>query len=400
MQRRAQLRDIRWMPSPACCGRRLGAAILILLLSFHTVFAGKPGMGKGEMPPPVVKVATITEKEINPAREYVGRIEPIQAVDLRARVSGNLERVKFKEGSHVEAGDLLYLIEQSAYKANVSANTAKVAEAKTTLTRARQYREGLEVVKSGGVSKTDLETARASEQEAQSRLDEAQANLIQSKLDLTYTTIKAPISGRIGATNFTRGNLVGPDSGTLARIIQLDPIRVVYSISENDLISAKQQIKSLKKDRSEAKEQWVPRIRLSNGTLYPIDGRIDFAGNEVDSRTGTIPVRASFENPDSMLLPGQYVTVLISPRNPEKKPMVPQSAVIEDREGRYVFVVGEDKKVQQRRITTGAAVETEWAVEEGLSAGETVVISGVQKVRPGQVVSPVTESTSQAAKMQ
>ena len=340
-------------------------------------------------PPPVVNVSVITEKLVNPPLEHVGRVEAIQAVDLRARVEGYLEQVKFKEGSDVSKGELMYVIEQTFYRAQVTADMAKVAEAEASLTRHRQYLERLKSVKSGGVSKTDLETALTDVQEALAKVDEARANLAKSKLDLDYTTVLAPISGRIGATKVTHGNLVGPGSGALARIVQLDPIRVVYSVSENDWINAKLQLSSSGLDEEKAKENLVPEIRLANGTKYELPGKIEFADNQVDITTGTIAVRAVFDNPSHILLPGQFVTVLISMSNPRKMPMVPQSAVLEDRDGRYVFVVDEQNKVEQRRIITGPAKETEWAVDEGLIVGETVIVSGIQKVRPGQTVNPV-----------
>jgi membrane fusion protein (multidrug efflux system) len=337
----------------------------------------------------VVTVLAVTEAEVNPPTEHVGRVEAIQAVDLRARVQGYLEAVKFNEGSDVRAGDLLFTIEQAPYLASVNAARAKVASAQAALTNASQYLRRLQAVRSGGVSATDLEAAVSTELKAQALLQEAEASLEQAELDLGYTIIKAPISGRIGRTVFTKGNLVGPDSGALARIVQIDPIRVVYSVSENDYADVKTSHQEMTPEQ--LRQELVPRLKLSNGELYPGAGKLAFADNEVDADTGTIAVWAEFENPQAILLPGQYVTVLLSLSNPRRLPVVPQSAVQEDREGRYVFVVDGDNKVQQRRITTGAVVGVNWAVEAGLMAGETVIVQGVQKVRPGQVVETVFE---------
>lgn len=339
-------------------------------------------------PPPMVDVALITEKVVNPPMEYVGRIEAIQSVDIQARVQGYLEKVEFKEGSRVKAGDLLYVIEQAPYGAKVNADKAKVAEAKAALSKARQYRKRLAAVSMGGVSETDLETARAEEQGAQSKVEEALANLEVSRLNLNYTTIEAPISGRIGISNITKGNLVGPDSGKLARIVQMNPIRVVYSVSESDRLNVLLDIKSKGLSFEDAKKDMVPRIRLPNAGLYEQSGRIEFADNEVDKATGTVAVYAVFDNPDEILVPGQYVRVLLSLANPRKMPVVPQSAVLEDREGQYVFIVDADKRVQRRNILTGVAMGTEWVVKSGLMPGESVVVSGVQKVRSGITVNP------------
>jgi membrane fusion protein (multidrug efflux system) len=290
----------------------------------------------------------------------------------------------------VKAGDLLYIIEQAPYKAKVNEAAAKVADAEASLTVARQYLKRLQSVRSGGVSATDIEAAVSAELKAKALLQQAQANLEQAELDLGYTIIKAPISGRIGRTTYTKGNLVGPASDALARIVQIDPIRVVYSVSENDLVNDR-----LAREggcAQDSENRLVPRIQMPDGQMYPAAGRLDFVDNQVDAGTGTIAVRAVFNNPDGILLPGQYVNVLIRCSEGKRLPVVPQSAVQEDREGRYVFVVDAENRVQQRRITTGEAIGTNWPVESGLMTGETIIVQGVQKVSPGQIVETVTTS--------
>ncbi len=342
-------------------------------------------------PPPVVTVMTVTEEEINPSKTYVGRVEAIQAVDLQARVQGYLEEVKFKEGAEVNAGDILYVIEQAPYKARVDEENARVAEARASLKDARQYLQRLKAVQSGGVSETDLETAANKELRAEAALEEAKANLREAQIDLGYTTIKAPIAGRIGKTTLTKGNLVGPASGSLARIVQLHPIRVVYSISENHLAEMGRN-SNPDSDTETNPCPPVPMIRMPNGEMYPLRGRLDFVDNQVDPDTGTIAVRAIFDNPKGFLLPGQYVTIMVSCKAGKRLPLVPQSAVQVDRKGRYVFVVDDRMRVQERRIQTGVAMGTHWAVHSGLTAGERVIIQGVQKVSPGQTVKTVTEA--------
>ncbi|MFZ0610945.1 MAG: efflux RND transporter periplasmic adaptor subunit [Desulfobacterales bacterium] len=365
-----------------------GFAGLFLFLGLTASAAAAPPAGRSA-PPPMVTVEVVGEQEVNPPTDYVGRVEAIQAVDLRARVEGFIEQVKFREGSKVQAGDLLYLIEQAPYKAKVNEAAAKVADAEASLTKARQYLQRLKSVRSGGVSETDLEAAISTELKAKALLQEAKASLEQSELDLGYTVIKAPISGRIGRTAYTKGNLVGPNTGALARIVQLDPIRAVYSMSENDLVNPR-----LAREGSCAEDpqnRIVPRIQLPGGKMFPSPGRLDFIDNQVDAGTGTIAVRAVFDNPDGILLPGQYVNVLVRCSEGKRLPMVPQSAVQEDRDGRYVFVVDTENKAQKRPIKTGAAIGTKWAVTSGLMAGETIIVQGVQKVKPGQVVQTATE---------
>jgi RND family efflux transporter MFP subunit len=349
--------------------------------------------GPGGGPPPLVTVAKVTEQDVNPPAEYVGHVEAVQTVDLRARIEGFLEQVKFKEGSDVRAGDLLYVIEQTAYQAKVDADTARVSQATATFTKARQYLERVRTVRSGGVSATDIDDAMAEELRARAQLEEAKANLERSRLDLGYTTVRAPITGRIGRTAFTRGNLVNPASGPLARIVQIDPIRVVYSISENDLVS----IKMVLKDAAGGKKHpmLTPRIKLPGGQVLKTAGQIDFVDNTVDPGTGTIAVWALFDNPDGTLLPGQYVTVLNARSQPQLMTVVPQSAILEDRDGRYVLVVSDQNQVVMRRVKTGPVIGINWAIKSGLAVNERVIVQGIQKVRPGQTVKTITEDQQQ-----
>jgi membrane fusion protein (multidrug efflux system) len=368
----------------------LGPAALLLglilaLVSPCEIAAGPSGPASAA---PLVTVAPVTLQEVNPPAEYVGHVEAIRAVDLRARVEGFLEQVNFKEGDYVQAGDLLYLIEQAPYEAKVAADKAGVVKAQADLTKARQYLDRVRTVRSGGVSATDIDNAVAEELRARGQLQEAQADLARSELDLGYTTIRAPMSGRIGRTAYTMGNLVGPDSGPLARIIQLDPIRVVYSVSENDLADYQ---KALRNSPEHADNPGlVPHIRLPDGEMYESAGRLDFVNNEVDAKTGTIAVWAVFDNHDGLLLPGQYGTVLVRRSKAEMLPVVPQSAVQEDREGRYVLVVDDANRVLERRVQTGPVFGTVWAIESGLAAKERVIVEGIQKVSPGVVVETTT----------
>ena len=360
----------------------IGLLIIIMPVAALAAPAKKQG------PPPLVTVITVTEHDVNPPTEYVGHVEAMQSVELQARVGGFLEKVNFKEGSEVRAGDILYVIEQAPYKARVAVAKAKVTKAQATFSRTTDYLKRIQNVRSGGVSATDIDTAKADDLEARSELQEAQSTLVLAELDLAYTKISAPISGRIGATSLTVGNLCGPTSGPLARIVQLDPIRIQYSVSENSLPAIRAALKDSFTDREESLVR--PQIRLPGGEILDLAGHVDFVDNVVDASTGTISVRLVFDNPDGLLLPGQYVTALVSWRQPKLMTVVPQAAIMEDREGRYVLVVNAQSQVEQRRVNTGTTTGTMWAIESGLKAGELVIVQGLQKVRPGQTVATTT----------
>jgi len=361
---------------------------LFLTLAFPLfAIAGPPGSDDG--PPPVVTVVPVTLQDVNPPEEYVGHVEAIQVVDLQARVEGFLEEVRFKEGNFVHAGDLLYVIEQAPYQASVRADKARVEQLQAVLTKASQYLERVRTVRSGGVSAADIDTAVAAEAQARAQFEEARATLDRSELNLGYTAIRAPISGRIGRTAYTAGNLVGPSSGPLARIVQVDPIRVIYSISENDMTTIQMALKDAAQRLKNA--LLIPHLRLPTGQTYPIAGQLDFVNNQVDAATGTIAVWAEFDNPDAVLLPGEYVTVLVTRSQPKLMPVIPQSAILEDHDGSYVLVVDDQNRVIMRRVKTGPVIGVNWAMESGLSVGERVIVEGTQKAQPGHIVKPVTE---------
>ena len=357
---------------------------VVLLLCFSdAVNAGPPGPEAA--PPPLVTIETVSLQNINPPLKYVGHVEAIQTVDIQPRVSGYLERVNFKEGDYVHESDLLYIIEQAPYQAKVKAAEAQVAAAKATLYKAAKRLKRLLAARRESVPATQIDDAVADKKMADAKLKEAQAQLELARINLGYTTIKAPISGLLGRTFFTKGNLVGPEKGPLARLVQIEPIRVVYSISERDLIALQ---KALADNGSPLLNV---RIRLPNGEMYPEVGKVDFIDNEVDPSTGTIRVWAIFSNRDHLLRPGEYVDVLVSQAKPQKMVVVPQKAILIDAQGYSVLVVDKDNRVRQRRVEVGPQVGTNWAIKSGLSPGERVIVEGIQKVRPGQVVKAVTE---------
>ncbi|MEA3417379.1 MAG: efflux RND transporter periplasmic adaptor subunit [Thermodesulfobacteriota bacterium] len=377
----------RWLRQAKAGSRTICLILLLglLLMTVSSANAGPPSPGDGH--PPLVTVVAVIEQDVNPPAEYVGHVEAIQTVDLRARVEGFLEKVNFKEGSDVQAGDLLYIIEQAPYQSRVDAAGAIVAQAEASLSKAGQRLLRLRTARAESVPATDMDNAVAEELSARAQLAEAKANLAITQINFGYTQIKAPICGRIGRTAYTKGNLVNPASGTLARIVQLDPIRVVYSISENDIVDIQMALRDAQNGKKNS--FLTSRLKLANGETIKGSGRMDFVNNAVDPGTGTIVVRALFDNPDGMLLPGQYVTVMVTRSKPKLMPVVPQSAILEDHDGRYVFVVDDQNRVIMRRVKTGPVIGVNWAMASGLTVGEKVIVEGIQKVQPGQVVKTV-----------
>jgi len=379
---------------PVRSGFAAALSLALLLLPAAMAAAQQPAP---DTPAPVVVVAPARQQEVAPAAEFVGRVEAIQAVDIRARVEGFLRRRAFQEGQDVRKGQLLFEIEPEGYEAALDAARAQVARAQATLSEAeRALNRARELRASGTIPQAQLDEAQAQRDAARADLAEAQANLRTSELNLSYTKVVSPIDGRIGRTAFTEGNLVGPESDPLARVVQIDPIRVVFSISDRDLLEVQQEAGGV--PREEVYGRFVPTLVLPDGTPYPEPGRVDFIANEIDPQTATIPVRAVFPNPNGLLLPGQIVSVRIRPARSERRLVVPVGAVQRDREGPFVLVIDEGNRVAERRIRLGPQIGQSWVVEEGLRAGERVVTEGIQAaVSPGAVVRPVPDEDDAAS---
>lgn len=376
-------------------------SILLGLLLFFLAACGEerpaaqedaPGAGPPGAAPPAVTVAEVEAKQINEPSEFVGRVEAIEAVDLRARVSGFVQERLFEEGEDVKVGQLLFVIEPDEYEAQLASAQAQLAMTQANLQEAeRELARNRTLFERGVVAQATLDTAIANAEAARAEMEAAEAAVRSAELDLDYTRITAPIAGRIGRALVSVGSLVGPDAGPLARIVQLEPIRVVFSLSEAVLVTLKLTLPGEGETEAELAQTFVPEIRLPNGVMYPHEGRISFIDNEVDPSTGTIAVRALFPNPQGILLPGQFVTVVVRQEEAQTLPVVPAPAVQVDREGRYVLVLDHENRVEQRRVVTGDRTGQGWAIEQGLKEGERVIIQGMQKVQPGMAVTPQLE---------
>ena len=365
--------------------RPLGPLVVATLLALGgAAVAQQPG--PGQTPPPAVVVERIEVREVSDPSEFTARVEAIESVDIRARVQGFLRTVAFEAGQAVKAGDLLFEIEPDQYEAAVASARAQVSRAEAARQAAeRTLARNRELFERQTVAEATLDEAQAAFDIAAADVEVARAALRTAELDLSYTRITAPIAGQIGRAAFTRGNLVGPESGTLARIVQLDPIRVVFSVTEGLLVTLRQQASTGDGIDPDALRL---TLRLPNDTEYQPPGQIEYVESEVNPQTGTVAVRAVFPNPDHILIPNQFVTLILREEEVVSLPIVPQTAVLQDRQGRFVYVLGDDSTVSQRRIETGARVANGWAVTEGLSGGEPVVVQGIQRLSEGMTVQP------------
>lgn len=331
-----------------------------------------------DAPPPGVLVAKVQNRAISETVVYVGRTVAVNDVSLRARVEGYLLERRFEEGDDIEQGTELFVIDQALYAASLAAADGSVAQANAELVRAnKDLRRYMELIKKQSISRQKLDEAESDKLQAEANLKSAQATQLKAQIDLAHTVIKAPISV---------GDLVTPQSEELARLVELDPIYANFSVSERDVIAAKRRYRLA--DEASDLSRLEVRLRLPDGSDYEHVGRLDFIDNVVDRKTGTVVLRAKFDNPDKLLVPGLYVSTMLGREETTDKLVIPQSAVQEDQAGVFVMVVGPDNKVEQRRIQVGQAFAGELVVKSDLDPDEQVIVEGIQKVRPGLLVNP------------
>lgn len=358
-----------------------GSAVCVTLVALVSCAQEEAGQ---ERPPPSVIVAPVVKKEITNTVEYIGQTIAVNQVSIRARVSGYVDQRLFVEGEDIERGEQLLVIDQAPFVAEVNRAHAALTQAEADLERARKdlvRYSGL--VTEGAASQQQVDQTQSEVRQGEALILARQAELEYAELNLGYTEIIAPISGRIGRAQITEGNLVGPESGELAYLVELDPIYVTFAVTERDLMNARQ---LLIKEGIDLREKFIPSLRLPNGEMYDIKGEIDFVDNEVDPTTGTVTARCVFDNPNKLILPGQFVTIVLERDAPVDELVVPQVAVLEDQAGRYVLIADDEDKVEQRRITTGTRHGSDWVVKEGVMENDRVLVYGLQKVQPGMTV--------------
>jgi membrane fusion protein, multidrug efflux system len=341
---------------------------------------------------PAVGTVYAERKPIAQTLDFVGRVEAIDRVAIQARVKGYLDAILFKEGDFVKKGDPLYRIEKGLFQAAVEQAQGALERTKAAKTlTAIQLQRAQELLTRNAGTAVARDQALAADQQAQGAILADQASLDTANINLGYTDIVSPISGKVSRTNLTAGNVVGPDSGALTLIVSQDPMYVTFPVSQRQFLQT-----HVGGQQADIKDIKV-RLRFADGSAYDQEGTINFVDVSVNRATDTVMVRAAMPNPAGILVDGQFVSVALESGQPLEKVIIPQGALIADQEGVYVFVV-EDGKAVVKRIKTGGESGPNVVVDEGLKGGEQIVVEGLQSIRPGQPVqaSPMPSSLSKS----
>ena len=353
---------------------RNGMSLSVVVLCALAALAARAA-AQTPAPAPAVLVQAAELKAIAQQGEFIGRVQATDKVDLRARVQGFLGPRLFKDGDAVAKDQLLFTIEPEPFVAAVDQRKAQVAAAEARAQNAQlQLQRTRDLVARDTASQAQLDQRVADDAQARASVLEAKAALQEAEIKLSYTKITAPIAGRIGRAAVSPGNLVGAETTTLATIVHEDEMYVLFPVTQRELIEARVH---------SGGGQWQVRVRLADGSLLPGVGKVDFLDVQVDPRTDGQIVRAVFTNDGHLLTDGQTVRVLIEQKQVEKSVVIPQAAIVTDQAGQYVFVVTPGNVVEQRRVRVGLSRDNLVTVESGVTAGERVVVQGLQRVRPG-----------------
>jgi len=375
--------------------------VILILIAIGSIYAKKYYDERKEAnmaatavrPLPTVTVVPAVETDLFAQKEYIGKVDAIQSVEVRAQVVGEIMKVNFKEGSIVKVGQPLYTLDARKYEATVTLRKGQLAQAKADLDRAEKFFARLKNADERSVSKADFDSAESAVMQALAAVEQANANLRLAMIDLGNTVIRSPISGRIGATNFTKGNYISATSGALATIVQMDPIRVKFSMPDKDYLN---QLAIFKENGS----VYNTTLKLSNGDVITASGERDFEDNQMDQKTGSMSMRIRFNNPEGLLIPGSMVRIATKQVKSQLVIVVPQTALLADSASDYVYVVDSDNVIKKVEITLGTEVGSMREVTSGIKAGDRVVTTGIQNIRPGikvNIAEPAEKTTASLA---
>ncbi len=355
-----------------------------------------PVFAQEEAPAVKVSVAAAYNEDLIDEVSFIGKGRAMDRVEIIARVEGFLQEVHAEDGAEVEEGQLLYQIEPDAYEAELEARKADLAQAEAKLDLAGiELARKVELARRGTAPPRDEDIARANELVAEARVQSAHAAIRTAELNLSYTQIHAPFPGRIGTTARSVGDIVGPNTPSLVTLVRERPMEVEFSVSEKQIINL---LENEQIDQSEALDSAnTPDVfvTLPNGTTLKEHGKMVFIDNRIDPTTGTIAVRAKFANERRLIIDGAFLDVTIQALKPDTKLLVPQAAIQRDQRGDFVLVVTSDALVEQRYVVLGKPHEAAIVVEDGLREGETVIVEGLQRVRPGVKVESVLAGQSE-----
>ena len=394
MQGNGENKNVEIKGNPKSPWVKIAAAVVVIAVVFFGYKAWKDGSSQPVQQAaaePVVIVKQVEKFDASSVpSEYVGRVESIQSVSVKPQISGEIAKVCFKEGSVVKAGQLLFQIDPKQYEATVQLRKAELQQAEANLVTAEKYYKRVTAASERAVSATDRDTAEGNFLQAKAAVAQAKAALKLAQIDLGYCRITSPITGKIGRALYTKGNYVTPQITELASIVQMDPIRVSYPLPDRDYLD---QLSLFKEDGS----IYNTSLILSNGEKYNVPGKRDFENNRVDQTTGTIMMRLRFANKEGMLIPGEMVRVFTNPVKSHIVNAVPQTAVMADEQGDYVYVINADNTARQARVTLGREFGELREVTSGVEAGENVAVAGLQRLRPGAKVGIETSADEKPA---
>ncbi|MCF1481094.1 MULTISPECIES: efflux RND transporter periplasmic adaptor subunit [Rhizobium/Agrobacterium group] len=393
-------RKQRWALMGAGLGLVVSISAVSVVLQLPMSAAATAASAAAPAPAVPVTVSKVSSRNFTHWELFSGRLEAVERVDVRPRVGGAIQSVHFREGALVKAGDLLFTIDPAPYQAAVDQAEGQFASAEAKVDLARiELDRGLKLSGNSTISQSDMDQRRNSFTQAQAAMGTARAQLQSAQLELDYTQVRAPVSGRVGKLEVTAGNLVasGSSSSVLTTLVSVDPIYASFNVSEQLVAKALSQL-----PQTGAALADIDRIPVEIGTLAddgtPIKGKLQLINNQVDAASGTIGVRAVFNNPGGRLIPGQFVRVRMGQPVPENKILVSERAIGTDQDKKFVFVVDGDNKVNYRQIQLGAVAEGQRVVESGLAAGDTIVVNGLQRIKPGAIVAPQPEEKLAASK--
>ncbi len=381
-------------PEKAVLLHSIRSLSIALLMAFTVLGCGRDGQGENRavaQAPPAVSVSTPVRREIVEWDEYTARMRAVEEVEVRAQVSGQLESVEFTDGAVVDEGDLLFVIDRRPFVAELREREAQLKQAEAAAVNARtQFQRGSRLRKSRSISEEEYILRQTASQASEADVQRAQAAVEAAKLDLQFTEVRAPIGGRISRPFVTKGNYVNGGSGSadlLTRIVSLDPIHAYFEASERAFLKYMRLSRSGERPSSRSVRNPV-YLRLADEQGYLHRGYMDFVDNVLDPNTGTMTGRALLANPDGLLTPGLFARARLPGSGVREALLVPDAAIGSDQTEKYVVVIDADNKASFRTIEIGPIVHGLRVVREGLSGNERIVISGLQRVIPGQAVTP------------